>query len=177
MMKNPLAPKPNLNETLFLGVTAAMVASNLMTMFRMFAVRQGWIDKTVPQAMEEWVLDKTGTKLVDSPVAHHAVDQVLHMGYAAGLGAVDGYLQKRDVNPYARGALIGVATWAFAGFVLLPALGVAKGAWNTKKEENLVNLGAHLLFGIGTALLTNEMVKQNTRGPAKALERAYASVG
>ena len=169
--------KPSRNETLVLGVTAAMVASNLMTVFRMFARRQGMIEKTVPQAMEEWLQDRSGVKIAKSPVAHHVTDQVLHMGYAAGLGVLDGYLEDKEVNPYARGVAMGVGTWLFAGFVLLPALGVSKGAWKTDRNENIVNLGAHLLFGLGTALLTNEMVKQNERGPAKAAERALAKVG
>lgn len=167
----------SLKNRAVLGATAAVVAANLMTVLRMFARRYGYIDKTVPQAMEDWLLDQTGENLPHSPVANHVLDQALHMGYASGVGALDGLLQDRIENPYLRGLALGAGTWAFAGFVLLPALGASKPAWQASREENLVNLSAHLLFGVAAAVLDDEFRHQPARGPEPKWQRELARVG
>lgn len=156
------------------GAIAGGVAANGMTMLRMLARRFGWIDKSVPQVMEEWA-----TEALDLPdLAQHALDQVLHVGYAMGLGAVDGYLyEKKFENTWLRGLSVGAATWAAASFVILPALKVSRGAWASNKKENGVNLAAHLLFGLGTAFMTEEIFHQRKRGRGGRAARMLSRVG
>lgn len=165
-------------QTIALGATAGVVTANLMTVLRMIARRAGLIDKTVPQAMEEWMLEKLGRDFPGEPVTHHVVDQVLHMGYAMGFGALEGYLRYRKVsNAYARGLLMGAGTWAFAGIILLPALKVSKSAFDSEPKENLVNLSAHLIFGLATSLVTEEFIEQGKRRRTTEGERKLAKVG
>lgn len=173
-----LQPYPTAYEALVLGATAGIVSSNLMTVLRMLARRLGYIDKTVPQAMEEWLLEKLGKDLPEGPVTHHVVDQVLHMSYASGIGALEGFLGHKQIDhALPRGLALGAGTWAFAGLLLLPSLGASKGIWKAGIGENLVNLVAHLIFGVSTSFLTDEFRRQTQRGPAGARERELAKVG
>jgi hypothetical protein len=164
-------------ESLIFGLMSGMIAANTMTMLRMIARRFGWIDKTVPQAMEGWLLNRMGIDL-PGDISHHMLDQVLHLGYAAGLGALDGYLyHRRFERTYVRGVLIGMGTWAFGSFVIFPLLEAGKTPMQSNTRENATNIIAHLLFGLGTALLTEELTLQEERAPARRIERKLARVG
>lgn len=169
--------KTTTTDAVVMGATAGVVAANAMTILRMIARRLGVIEKTVPQAVEEWALAKTGTDM-RSPAAHHVADQVLHLGYASMLGTVDGWLAHQRVpNTFARGLALGFGTWAFASLALLPGLGVTKPAWKATMRENAINLTSHLIFGLGTSLLTDGFRDQTSRGPAHSTERRTAEVG
>jgi hypothetical protein len=160
------------------GALGGAIAANTMTVVRMAARRRGLVQKTVPQVMEEWLLRRLGVDLPGGPLAHHALDQVLHVGFGSVLGALDGLLfrwQRPSTVP--RGLALGVATWAFSGAILMPALRAGKPIWRASAAENALNLGAHLLFGVSNALLTEELLEQTDRGPSSDAERRREPTG
>ena len=62
-----------------------------MSILRLAARRAGVIDKMVLQVVEEWTLDRTGMESSPaSKTAHYVLDQLLHLGYGAAVGAVCG---------------------------------------------------------------------------------------
>jgi hypothetical protein len=144
------------------GALAGAVAAHPMTVLRMAARRAGWIDQGVPQAVEATLLDGVAP---DAPLAHHALEQALHMGMGAALGALDSALWRATSMPTAaRGALIGGGSFLFTTLALLPALGAGRPLWRSDAREIAVNLAAHLLFGLSTALVTEELAGQPDRG-------------
>lgn len=148
------------------GAIAGGLAAACMTVLRMAAHRRGWIRQMVPQSVEVWVLDeKLG--LPRRPAAlDHLADQVLHLGYGAATGALyAAALGRRRRSLAGRGVGLGLPLWAFGNLVLLPALGIAKPAWRARPSETAVNLAAHLLYGLATALVTDELESQKRRQP------------
>lgn len=146
---------------LLTGAVAGAVAAHPMTVLRLAARRAGWIDRMVPQAVEESLMGD-----VDAPpLTHHALDQALHTGMGAALGALDGALWRATALPTAaRGALLGGGSFLFSTLVLLPGLGAGRSLWRSDAREIAVNLAAHLLFGLSAALVNEELAGQPDRG-------------
>ena len=168
----------SLSRATVAGAIGGAVAANTMTVVRMGARRGGLIHKTVPQIMEEWLLNRLGVDLPGGSLAHHALDQVLHVGYGSMLGTLDGlWFQWGRPPTVTRGLALGVASWALSGGILLPVLGAGKPIWRASAAENAVNLGSHLLFGISNALLTEEFFEQTDRRPSSDAERKHETMG
>jgi uncharacterized protein DUF6789 len=160
------------------GAIGGVIGASCMTVMRALAQRAGYIDKQVPQAVEEWLANRAGIKTPGSPVAHHAVDQVLHLGYGLFLGLIFGLTLGRKRDPrVVDGMLFGVAEWAVGFFAIIPALGVARPAWRSHPIENAVNIATHLVYGAVTAFLTEELTNQRDRGPSEDEERFAKRVG
>ena len=165
-------------EIIASGALAGAVAANPMTLLRMWARRAGLIDKTVPQVMEEWLIKRLNLRVPGGHVGHHALDQLMHVGYGSMLGAISGVLFHRmRFLTVRRGIVVGLVTWAIGGFILMPLFGASRGAWKGDARENSINLAAHLLFGLGNALLTEEIFSQIERGPSDVTDRQATRVG
>lgn len=148
------------------GALAGVIAANLMTVFRALAQRAGVIEKTVPQAMEERLTDEAGLDFGGKPFPHHALDQFLHLGYAGMLGAMTGFVTgSPGTFSWARGLSVGAGTWAVGAGLLMPALRAGDPPWRATAGENAVNLGAHLLFGIGQEVMLERLAGQTAHGP------------
>jgi hypothetical protein len=159
------------------GALAGAMGAACMTVIRMAARRRGVIEKTVPQAAEEWLASRTGRPAAH-PAVHHVADTVMHLGYGATLGACLGALVRgRSSSMIPRGAGFGIATWIFGSWILLPLLGVQGGAWRKSAGENAIDVLAHLTFGLATALVGDELQAQTDRGPASATSLRRARVG
>lgn len=160
------------------GALAGAIAANSMTLLRMAARRAGLIEKTVPQVIEEWLVARLGVRRPRGPVGHHALDQLMHVGYGSLIGALDGLLARdRPALSLKRGLGLGAATWFVGAFILMPSMGVTRAPWRTSLRENMTNLLAHLAFGIGNALLTEELFRQIEHGPVTPAEHRATRVG
>jgi hypothetical protein len=141
------------------GALGGMVGAACMTAIRFAARGRGVIDKTVSQTAEEWLTSRVDLPIPREPALHHALDQALHLGYGATLGAVHGALTGRRSSARG-GAWFGVATWLFGSWFLMPSLGAKRAPWRKSLVENATDLGAHALYGLVTALVAGEMQRQ-----------------
>ena len=141
------------------GALGGVVGAACMTALRLAVRRGGAIDKTVSQTAEEWLADRVDLRVPREPALHHALDQALHLGYGATLGAAYGLLATRRPAP-ASGALFGAVTWLFGSWLLMPSLGAKRPPWRKSLAENATDLGAHALYGVVTALVSGEMHRQ-----------------
>lgn len=166
-----------IGERLLYGALAGAMGAACMTVIRSAARRRGVIEKTVPQAAEEWLAARAASR-GGPPAAHHVADTVLHLGYGATLGACFGALVGgRSGSLVKRGAGFGIATWLFGSWILLPLLGVQGAAWRKRAGENAVDLLAHLTYGLASALIDEELHAQPDRGPSSATSLRRARVG
>jgi len=101
---------------------------------------------------------KVGRQLVEavtrralSPRYARVVNNVTHWGYGLSAGAPFGLLAGRSQSPkLAYGLPFGVGVWA-TGYAVLPALGVYRPIWEYDVRTLGKDLGAHLVYGLGTA--------------------------
>jgi hypothetical protein len=169
---------PKLSIRLIHGALAGGLAAACMTVIRMTARRRGVIEKTVPQAAEEWLAHRAGIGRSAHPVVHHLADQALHLGYGATLGAAYALATRgRSRHVAARGLAFGVGTWFGGSWLLLPLLRAKQAAWRKRASENLVDLVAHLVFGAATAIVAEELAAQPNRGPSSDWTRRLTRVG
>jgi hypothetical protein len=160
------------------GALAGSLGAACMTVIRMTARRRGIIEKTVPQAAEEWLAHRAGLGRNAHPVLHHLADQALHVGYGATLGMVYALAKRgRSGHVAARGIVYGVAIWIAGSGILLPLLRAKQAPWRKRPSENAVDLLAHLVFGAATAVVAEELAAQPNRGPSSDSRRRAARVG
>ena len=157
---------------------AGATAAACMTVIRMAARRRGLIEKTVPQAVEETLAARMGKGARSHPAIHHLTDQLLHFGYGAALGSCYGLtVRGRTRSLAARGTAYGVLTWALGSCIVLPLIRAKQAAWQKRTAENTVDLIAHLVFGLATALIAEELAAQSSRGPSSDTTRRLTQVG
>ncbi len=160
------------------GAIGGVMGAACMTLIRMAARRQGIIQKTVPQAVEEWMAYKTGRGVARHPVLHHVADQLLHLAYGAAMAVPYGLtVRRRSPTMAMRGLGLGMTTWLVGSWLLLPALGVKRPPWRAKLQQSAVDLLAHLAYGTATALLTEELHEQPDRGPSSNARRRHSRIG
>lgn len=170
---------PKVLVRMIYGALAGSLGAACMTVIRMTARRRGIIEKTIPQAAEEWLADRIGMGHRAHPVLHHLADQGMHLAYGAALGtgyalATGGRSSHRVVGP---GLAYGIATWIGGSWLLLPLLRAKQGAWRKRASENAIDLLAHLVFGAATALVAQELSAQTNRGPSSDWRRLATRIG
>jgi hypothetical protein len=160
------------------GAIAGAIGAACMTVIRMTARRRGIIEKTVPQAVEEWLAARLPGAEKAPPVLHHLADELMHVGYGAVLGGIYGLtVRRRTPTAIVRGAGYGLAAWIAGSWIVLPLMGAKGAAGKKRAPENLIDVLAHLVFGTATALVAEEMAVQSDRGPTSDRHRRAARVG
>ena len=113
-----------------------------------------------------------------SPEVHHVTDQLLHLGLGAVLGIAYTLSNRRPRRSVAsRGALFGIIAWGVGAGAAVPLLRAARPPWTARASENLVNIAAHLIFGLTTALVADEMSTQRSHGPSPDAHRFLHRIG
>ena len=170
--------RTSLAKDVFYGALAGSIGAASMVPLRLGARRLGLVQKTVPQAIEEALAARAGVSRGSPKELHHAADQLLHLGFGATLGAVYGVAtRRRRHSAITRGLGFGVAAWLFGTGVVVPALGAARPLWRARPLEVLVNLAAHVVYGISTALVADELALQANHRPSPDQERHRQHVG
>lgn len=121
----------------------------------------------------------TGNERVAPRIGGREADQLLRLGYGAGVGALCGpvLVSFKTRRGLWVGAALGMGLWAGASLVLFPRLRIARPPWKSAFEENLTNAAAHLANGLAVQLLTEEPPRQPDRRPASDEERHAPRVG
>lgn len=159
------------------GALGGVVGAACMTAVRMAARRRGIIDKMVSQTAEEWATARVAARVPREPALHHALDQAMHLGYGATLGLAYAAVARRGLDGAGRGIEFGVASWLLGSWALMPALGAKRPPWRKSLAENAVDLAAHGLYGVVTALVAGEMQGQPDHGPSSDARRYAARTG
>jgi hypothetical protein len=133
-------------EAVRYGGVGGLYGAAAMSIVRLALHRAGFIDKTVPQAVEEWIAPRLGFEQVGGKGAHNLADQLLHLGYGAVLAALAGpiLIGRFRRAGLSRGLLFGSATWVI-GLLIRPILGIAHRPQRASWRENVTNIVAHIL--------------------------------
>ena len=158
------------------GALAGALGAAQMTVLRLLAHRAGWIDAMVPQAVEVWAKDESPLPSPKGAASHHVADQLLHLGYGGAMGVAYALARRGPARP-SRAIELGAGLWAFAAFVMFPALGIARPVWRASLREELVNLSAHLGYGAVTVYLLDELERQKHTEPFQHRLMRHARVG
>lgn len=166
------------------GALGGVIGAACMTAVRMLAHRAKWIGQMVPQAVEAKakhalpLMPSVALSALPSQRAlHHLADQLMHLGYGSGLGAVYGLTLGKGPATAKKVVGYGLGVWGFGSFVLLPALKIMRPEWRAKPAEIAVNLGAHLLYAGALALLTEELETQSFVQPLQYPASLVAKTG
>jgi uncharacterized membrane protein YagU involved in acid resistance len=166
-------------EEVIHGALAGAIGAACMTPLRLGARRAGLVDKMTPQAIEESLAARLHVGHGATRTTHHVADQLMHLGFGATLGAVYGLAAGRRRRPgtLTRGAVFGVLSWGFGAGVVVPLIRAASPPWKADLVENAVNVAAHLVFGVTTALVMEELSSQRAGGPTSDVHRRLRRVG
>jgi hypothetical protein len=98
-----------------------------------------------------------------------------HIGYGAAVGAAyPAFAARVGGPPLFTGALFGFLVWSGSYLGWLPAAGILRPATREPAGRNAMMIGAHLVFGVATALLcaagTNARADEATTRAAGARE-------
>jgi uncharacterized membrane protein YagU involved in acid resistance len=163
-------------ESVVRGLLGAAAGTACMSVLRMGARRAGLIDLTPPQATKNRLAAWTGRKPA-TVAGHHLSDAAVHLAVGLGGGAVYGAAVAARSRPGLLGGLLfGAGLWVVAFGVVIPWLGISRSPRRSTATENLVNLAAHLLYGLSTALVAGELAEQ-AHGPGGAARRWRGRVG
>src|SRR5688500_7740388 len=113
-----------------------------------------WQERTEGQNSNEIVAQEVATHTLGRPLDRQelAVGAALsHHAFGAAMGALYGaYVarQRRDST----GIGFGLAVWLLADEIAMPLLGLSESTLRRPLEKRLQSIGAHLVFGMTTAL-------------------------
>lgn len=109
-----------------------------------------WDDAPAPAKVGRRILERLLGRELPADRAR-LVNNATHWGYGLAAGGPYGVLAGSFGPPKLRyGIPFGASVWA-AGYAVLPTLGVYRPIWEYDLETLGNDLGAHLVFGLGTA--------------------------
>ena len=158
------------------GAVGGVNGAACMSALRMIAHRLGVIDRTPPQVLEEWGVERVSGEGSSDDVWHHVRDQALHLGIGAVCGALYAGVAPDRVARMASGAAFGALVWTVGFAGVLPLLGVTRSPGRSRARENATNIAAHLVYGAVTGLMTEELARQR-RGLPTSMQRHAARIG
>ena len=161
---------------LLYGAVAGVNGAACMSVLRLAMRRAGIIEKMPPQVVEDWLARRIGLEPPGGSAGHHVADHVIHLGIGATAGAMYGALTATRRPTYTSGLLHGLTVWSVGFVAMIPNIGIARSAADADTGENVVNVAAHVVYGLVLALLVQAMRDQHRR-PASAPERYATRVG
>jgi hypothetical protein len=94
----------------------------------------------------------------------YATTAAAHFGYGSAAGALYPYASRVLPGPTAlKGALFGVGLWAGSYLGWLPATGVLRSATREPVGRNAMMIGAHVVWGIATAVTAERLIARGRR--------------
>ena len=83
----------------------------------------------------------------------------VHWGYGLAMGGLYGLLRRRAGFPDLTGGLLyGAALWLLGDELAVPLLGLQAGPTSASPAQHVNRLGAHLVYGAGTAAATQSLL-------------------
>ena len=88
-----------------------------------------------------------------------------HFGYGLATGAAYGALAPRVPGPpLLKGVVFGLGVWTVSYLGWLPAAGILPPATRAPARRNALMIGAHIVWGAATGLLTHSLAKRGSHG-------------
>jgi hypothetical protein len=112
---------------------------------------QSWDDAPAPARVGRLIADSLADTEISVRYAP-ALNNLMHWGYGTTAGVVYGlvFAARNHTRVLPRGAIWGAAVWA-SSFVTLALLDVYEPIWRYDRRTLWRDLGAHIVFGMGTA--------------------------
>lgn len=157
---------------------AGLIGAGAMGLVRMAARRAGVIDKTVPEHLEETMSSRAGVAPPGGSLGHELTAHALHEGYGLACGALYAAIGGgRRPNAVRDGLALGLVVWAVSLFPLAAIVKLPRPPWRASTAENVTNLAAHLVYGVATALATEDLRHQPRLRRNSEPERRTTRVG
>ena len=152
--------------TLQPGAIAGAIATIPMTLFMLGAHRllPQWQKSALPpEQITEEVAQRVGVENdMDKPQLLQAT-LAAHLGYGASMGAAySTFTRKLPWSPLVKGALFGIAVWAGSYLGWLPLGRFEEAAPNETGQRNSMMIGAHVLWGVVTGLITDMLEEKKS---------------
>jgi hypothetical protein len=165
-------------ERLVHGMLAGLIGAGTMGLVRMAARRAGIIEKTVPEHLTETMSSRAGVTPPGGSLGHELTAHALHQGYGLACGALYALMGGGQRSHAVRdGLALGAIVWAVSLFPLAAVVGLPRAPWRATASENVTNLAAHLVYGVATALATEDLRHQPPLRQNTELERRTTRVG
>lgn len=102
---------------------------------------------------------------------HYAATAIGHFAYGAAAAIPYAlYEQRIDASPAVKGAVYGLGLWTASYLGWLPAAKILTPATKHPARRNLLMIGCHLVWGVGTALVY-ESLKESGSVPRDSRDR------
>ena len=152
------------------GTVGGLYGAAAMTIVRLSARRAGLIDKMVPELVEEWLLQEPPGGSARDRARRHVANQALHLAYGAAWGALAAPVMVRARRKsFLWGAGLGAGLWAVGMIGLLPRHrnvaqnDAGQNGWRATGPAQMVNILAHLLYGLSVQLAAREVWSDKQR--------------
>lgn len=143
------------------GAVGGLAGGLVMTAFMLTATKVGVIDSPLPLRFDRWMLGNVGLTERPRSAMEQARSQSEHLAFSAVLGAGFGALRSKAALPaFPTGPLYGLGVYAVDLIGLFPALGLTKGPWNEPKTTVGRRVMMHVVFGVVTALVSEQLRKR-----------------
>jgi hypothetical protein len=151
------------------GMTAGLMAAGVMSAVRLIAHRAGFIDRMVPQVLQERVAGAAGIDVPGGTAGHQLAAETIHNVVSLAAGAALGAVSAKP--GLATGIGYGLVIWVVDALGVLPALRVERVGGRT------VDVVAHGLFGATLALAMRELAAQPRLAPRPSIMPLRRRVG
>jgi len=140
------------------GAIAGTIATVPMTIF-MFSTQRflpkGQRYDLPPEIITKELAERAHVKQHMSQAQILAATTASHFGYGATMGLLYGLLGRRlPLTSSLKGTLFGFIIWVASYQALLPLLGFSESSDRETTRRNLMMIGAHLVWGVGTGVVT-----------------------
>lgn len=141
------------------GAIAGAIATIPMTLFMLAMQRllPNWQKYALPpERITDQIAKRLGLKKHMDKQERVGVSLMSHFGYGASMGSFYSSLANRIPLPAVlKGMLFGLLVWAGSYLGWLPAMNMPSSAPNEPPRRNLLMIGAHLIWGATTGLVTD----------------------
>ena len=149
------------SSSMLTGLIAGLTATAPMTvameaMHRRLPDRERW--PLPPRQITARVADSAGVLEKLDEHARRDLTMMAHFGYGAAMGSIyASTLHRAPGSSAIKGAAFGLGVWAGSYLGLLPAAGILSPATRHPARRNALMVAAHLVWGITTGLITQEL--------------------
>jgi hypothetical protein len=149
------------------GVAGGLAGGVAMSLAMTLGRKTGFLHKTLAEDSEDWLDRVAGTRRRIGQGGTAALEQANHMAAAAGFGLGYGALRPNlpGVPTVVLGLLYGAGLYVVNIAGVAPLLGITQGEQNAPASLRAERLGLHLLYGVVTALVADDLGARERHRP------------